>query len=736
MEEKSIWKTHKKRLLPLAVLLALSACALLFWLGKHADHNFKAASAADFFAYTDTENRLYLWREGSAEPLLLTDHAFAQDDYRETWDYWQEWDESGDVWIPNEEKALTDVVWEMPDQGLLFPENMRWTVFGMQRGAAERKEALTYLSEEELEDWMSVRAFCYDLYFQSPAPEQEARKLAENVLFYSVDQKGFVWYCQAVVDGTAETEEEEPPRARCLLYRYDGTNHRKIGEINGRREEPYRVEKGGELAFFYGMDDGLYGVKPGKEPELLAGGVDSVLYRDDNRGDLLYVRDGSVYQIQKGRKETVVYAGEEDRLSVSALGRDGKRLVIMEAEANVRYSDWIAREEGEEDADTQELWKLLEETKSDYYPQFCTVRVMDLSASPPRTIDETKGYMLMSPGDGGKGNPKGVYYMEMIPADTFEKIPLSELLGSSLPEDVLRTYAYYLDDYGARDQKQAFAWALEACWEREAFERRASVYAVTKTGISLLDELQEGIILGASEDYSPSGEELYLTQYQSPDMESDYRKYGHHLYYGYLENRYRLSGDGSCQKAVELADESRVIGDEVFYTRNMGLEGYVDLYGTRHEGVLASAADLSLESLKKSGDSDTYLFLAEGLRTGEEEEAVPVHARTDLWTAYQELGIRRDRFSEEEHLHTLMLCREGMVRELGQNIYRYAFYGEDSVWMVQYEQQETSEEEEHGRVGSLLIYEKNETRKVTDQAVWITEPGSGEGSRSASWVLE
>lgn len=287
--------------------------------------------------------------------------------------------------------------------------------------------------------------------------------------------------------------------------------------------------------------------------------------------------------------------------------------------------------------------------------------------------------------------------------DSFEKIPLSELLGSSLPEDVLRTYTYYLEEYGEDRREQAFAWALEACWEREVFEKQSSVYAVTKTGIHRLDGLAEGIVPGGSEDYSADGEQLYLLQYQSPDMEGDYRRYGHHLYYGYLENRYRLDGEGNCQKIVELADESRVVGNEVFYSRNMGLEGYVDLYRTGREGVVASAADISLKSLQKSRDSDLCLFLAEGLRSGDEEEQIPVYAGADLRAAYRELGSRQDRFSDEENLHTLILCQEGMVRELEQNIYRYDFYGNDSVWMLQYEPGETLEEEEHGRSASWVL---------------------------------
>ncbi len=56
--------------------------------------------------------------------------------------------------------------------------------------------------------------------------------------------------------------------------------------------------------------------------------------------------------------------------------------------------------------------------------------------------------------------------------------------------------------------------------------------------------------------------------------------------------------------------------------------------------------------------------------------------------------------------------------------------------MLQYEEKETPESEDRGRIQSLYVWENNEKRKITDQAVWIIKAGSGEGSRSASWVFE
>ncbi len=741
VEEKDGMHIQKKQYPFIAGVLFLAVCSLLFLNFQKEGEQSKTAPAADFFAYTDTENRLYLWREGSDEPLLLTDHAFALEGqtqevpYWKAWEYWEEWEEENEIQIRNEEKALQDVVWELPDQRLLFPRDMRWTAFGVQRGAKEQEEALAYTSGEELEEWVKVRAFCYDLYVQPSDTAQEAEKIAENVLFYSVDQKGAVWYGQASVDGTVKVRGEELPCTRCMLYRYDGIDHQKIGEINGRKKEPYRVQNDGDLVIFYGMDDRLYGCRPKKEPRLLAEGVDTVLCRDDNKANLLYIRDGSVYRISGGKEETEVYTGEEDNQLIGALGKEGKFLFVIEAQEHVRYSDWIARDGEETDADTEKLWELLEQTESKYYPLLCTVRVLDLAASPVRTVEETKGYVLMASLADKKGNPKDVYYMEMIPANSFEKIPLSELLGDSLPGDVLYAYSYYLDNYGENYAEQAFAWGLEACWEREALEKRTTVYGVTKKGIHPLEELEEGIVLSTSKDYSWDGTHLYLMQYQSPDMENDYRKYGHHVYFGYLENRYQLDGDGSCQKKVELADETRVVGDDIFYIRKMGLEGYVNLYKSSQEKLLASAAKISLDSIQKSEESEAFLFLAEGLRQ-EAEETIPVRAEADLRAAYRELGMERDRFFGEENLHTLVLCQKDMMQELEQNISYYAFYGKDSVWMLQYEEKETPESEDRGRIQSLYVWENNEKRKITDQAVWIIKAGSGEGSRSASWVFE
>lgn len=700
---------------------------------------------ADFFAYTDSKNRLYLWKEGAAEPLLLTDTAFACQEkteeipYWESWEYWEEWDEANNRWIRNEKKALQKTVWETPGQTFYFPGNMRWMHLRMRRGEKEREEALAYTAPEELEEWAGVRVFAYDLYRWQGGGHPEKERLAENVLFYSVDEKGAVWYCKASPEETLGAGEEMS-RVRCMLYRYDGTGHMEIGEINGRLEEPYRVLKGGAYVIFYGMDDSLYGCAPGKAAQLLAERVDDVLYRDDAAGKMLFTRDGTVYILQEG-KEQELLAGASDEIYAGALGEEGDRFFMLDAAEDARYADWIEFDAKGDDADAQKLWELLGDARMQYYPLLMEVKVIGYTGSLAETVEETKGYVVTGPSVDEAGTARDVYYMEMMPADTFEKIPLSELLGDSLPGDVLYAYAYYLDNYGEDYAQQALAWALEECWEREAIESRTRAYALTQNGIHPLETLKPGMVFGSGEEYSADGKLLYLMQYQSPGMEKDYRSYGHHFYYGYLENRYALDKDGGCQKVVELADGTAVLGNEVFYCRNKGLEGYVSLYRTGAEEPVAAAADISMDSLVRSVDSDAVLLLAEGLLTAGGEEQIPVRMQSELREAYAGLGLERSAFAKEEELHTLVLCQNGKAQELEKNIYEYDFYGTDSVWMLQYAPEDLGETDyesgtQNGRIGRLFVRENGEIRQITDQAVWMAGAGDQKSGGRASWVFD
>lgn len=725
----------------IGAVFCLLAGVLLFSEGDGTKET-PSAEVTDFFAYTDSQNRLYAWKEGEKEPVLLADRAFALEGagdlpYWEAWEYWQEWDEGKNQWIDNEEKALQGTVWEAPDQTFYFPSDMRWIRLRMQRGKKERKEALTYTPPGEWEDWPKVRIFGYDLYRQRPADVPIREKLAEDVLFYRLDEKGAVWYCKAVREESPQ--EKDAPYARCVLYYYDGEAHWEIGEINGRLEEPFRVLRGGEYVTFYGMDDSLYGCAPGEEAQLLAEGVDAVLYRNDVEGKLLFAREGTVYVLQDG-KEQELLAGTAKEIYAGALGEEGSRLMLLETEEDTRYEDWIRFDAAPDDADAKKLWDLLGKARLEYYPLLMDIKVIDFTGSLPETVAQTRGYVVTGPSVNEAGNPRDVYYMEMMPADTFEKIPLSQLLGNSLPGDVLHTYDYYLDNYGEDYARQALAWALEECWEREAIESRTSSYIVTQNGIRPLEQVKPGRVFGT--EYSADGKQLYLMQYQSPEMEADYRGFGHHYYYGYLENRYALGGDGNCQKVVEFADETRVYGSEVYYCRNKGLEGYVSLYRTGLEGPVAEAADISLDSLVQSQRSDAVLLLAEGLRPADEAKGqIPVRPQAALRKAYTELGLGRSAFSEEEKLHTLVLCRDGGARELEKDIYAYAFYGTDNVWMLQYATEDQGETEEEsgtkkGRTGKLFVRENEETRQITDQAVWMAKAGGQANGGSASWVFD
>lgn len=243
------------------------------------------AAQEEYFAYTDEENCLWFWEQGAGEAMLLTDRAFALEGggeteapYWEEWEYWQEWDDAVSGWIWNYEKAMEGSVQKAPDGNIFFPREMRWGNFRMQRSAGEYEEVLEYTKEEDVGEYAPVRMLLYDLYRHragtaraeteetggTEKPEDagqaaEAEMVAESVCCHYADSQGNIWYCKIEGNGVGEMEGGEYPFAASVLYRFDGKENLRIGEINGRKEEPFRVGGKGDYVVFFSLDDGFYG---------------------------------------------------------------------------------------------------------------------------------------------------------------------------------------------------------------------------------------------------------------------------------------------------------------------------------------------------------------------------------------------------------------------------------------------------------------------------------------------
>lgn len=730
--------------------------------------------AVDFFTYTEEGNRLYLWKQGAEEAVLLTDCAFAQGGeagsveegkeraengaewkYWEEWEYWQEWDERDKRWVRNDEKALEAVVKEGPDHSLYFPQRMRWENFGIEKSAAEQEEEAKYAIDREVDAYVGIKIFLYDLYRydESIWTEEvgEAEKIAGNVLFYHVDKAGHVWYCQAVGNGIRRMNGEERTMIRCMLYRYDGEEHLEIAEIDGSKNGAFLVRDDGQYVIFYGPDDGLYGAKPREDAVLLAKKVDasyhmgSGFYTDADMEDVIYRGDNAICLVLDRKKENEMQlADTENLLFAGLIGEGEKRIFLLEeiGEGEQTYADWILREEEKEDADTKRLWELMEQVSSDLYPFLCRASVMDYASSQIECIWQMDGYVLSCPTFNGIENPKKVYYLEMIPADSFQKFTLSELLGENTPADVLQAYEYCKEDYDEGEERRAISEALRSCWDYEAIRQRGEAYAATADDICWLEEAGSGSWPTLS-DYGASGDVLFPLSHVDVGLEWTYSNYSSRFYYGYREDRYALDGEGNCRKIVEAADETVVSGDEVFYSRDSGLEGAVSLYRAGMEGCIAEMVSISMESIKKSTISDAVLFLTGGLLPEEEEQEIHLRSREELKAVYDEAA--KDMGDDEEAGRTLALCDGDGVRELEKQVRQYGFYGTDSVWMRQYEEKQEEEahdsleeleewEEEAGAwsngrdCGRLQVYEEGKKKQIAEHAVWVIEPVSASGT--------
>lgn len=765
-----IGKAIKKAAIVTGVVLFFTSCGVV---GRTAaDGMEEGAGQADYkplpgtlaeagsFAYTDEENKLWLWEQGGEEPVLLTDKAFALEEkaktggsYWEEWEYWQEWDNRTGQWVWNQESALEGSVQKVPDGGVYFPQEMRWESFCMKRSAGEQEEALQYANEEAAGEYAGVRVFLYDLYRHGTEDEDgQSEEVAGNVCYYQMDGKGNIWYCR--VESAGETGMDFP-LAECTLYRYDGKENLKIGKINGRRKEPFRVDEEGEYVLFFALDDGLYGCKPGEEAELLVEGLckdmfyEWGIYADADMGRIVYAKDSAIGIKDRRSGAQWRLEGEGELLFAGLAGEKADRIWTLRIEERTAYSDWIERgmEEGE-DEDTRKLWELMERGGHGLYPSMCHAVMSDISRGEAENIQTVDGYLLdwpdvergYSPGWSDAelvSGPRQIYYMEMIPKDSMEKFTLEEVLGEYTPGDVLEIYeglkaeGGYQEIYGEAYEEYAFSDAFFRCMDGAALEKKADLYAVTAEGMRRTDgvEMENGIGV-ASAEYG--GGSLYLKTYPRVDWQ------GNGTPYKWREDIYVLAGDGSCEKVVEAAEETAVRLGEVFYSRESGVFGLASLYRSGFSGRVATAVSISMESIRKSPRSNRILFLADGL-IGDTEQTEDVRAVSveELREAYWEQTGKKTGYGGEGGERTLVLADENGAQILAENVFRYGFYGEDSIWILQHEEKKadgeedteesdpygweawSEEEDDSTRGGCLYIYENGEKKRIAERAVWM-----------------
>ncbi|HBA70261.1 MAG TPA: hypothetical protein DCZ40_13025 [Lachnospiraceae bacterium] len=763
-------------------IAAAAVIALLFsgcgYMGEETGENGGGYWQADYFAYVDEENKLYFWRQDGNGAVLLTDEAFAAGEkpeipYWEEWEYWQEWDDDREGWVWNYEKAMEGIVKEAPDGSMYFPRRMNWKTLCMKRSAGEREEAVKYAEGEPVADYARVKVFLYDLYRYHESMEgEETGKIAENVCYYGIDKKGNVWYCRAEEDGIKEADGETYPFARYMLCRYDGEENLEIAEINGRRKGAFRVSWDGNYVIFYTLDDSLCGCSAGKNGEMrietLIGDIDTdmftecSIYTNEDMSRIIYAGD-SIISVERGKEGEILGGGES--LLAAMIGKEGDKIFKAFFEEEVPYADWVDWEKEKRDQDADKLKELMERKgyKSNPYLSLCHASVADLASQ--EEIQSMDGYLLSWPAEDGMSTPRDVYYIEMIPANPFEKFTLSELLGDNTPEDVLTYYeelkeeGYYEEIYGEEYEEHAFSDALDYYIDKDALEERAELYAVTAKGMRRIEEVDnKGWII--NRNYSENSDALYFSVYWDIEPDDDRQSNRYYGYYGYgfLEDLYLLDKEGNCVKVAEAADETAVCGDEVFYSRITGMEEMVSLFRGSASGCVAEAVSVSMESIRKSGCSDAVLFLADGVAEKTDESGVHVESEKDLLKAYYDLAGGRGRYARgygygEETAERTLIWNDGNGSKiLGEDIFRYGFYGTDNVWMLQYEDEEEGEGEAYeeddwysegsSRKGGsrLYVYENGVKKQIAKGAVWMAEQErpkeAGYTEMRASWVYD
>ena len=611
----------------------------------------------DYFAFIDDTNTLGLWKEGAENPILLTEEVFSSQRHFENTCFSQEIYDPIGTYRELLEKAFS----YSPDRKkIYFPAMTEWKTYGIPKSKEmlEYEQSDEYMAEllnmyemysqedyydeemleyvEELmqsggmEKYISHSSFIYDLYCYSGAEDKEL--IAEDVFYYAVDHSGKCWYCVAKEMGTEQVEGRELPTMSYSLYCYDGSEHMEIGELSTQYGSMYGVSREGSYAIYVADDGILYEYELGGESKKLSQEPIEEVIVDDELNHIVY-RTGNELHImdRDGEKDTLTARGTFE--SVELLGAEGTQLFYMDGES-ISCEEFLKKDEKIDEAQVQEyeqMWKLLKELPMDTDVKKGRLGIYDMETGTNRELAE--GYVIIGPGQAEIEQPCEMFYLEMIPLEKYEQVPVAEFFWGYSPQDILDGYEYY-------GEEMVYQYS-----DISVLNKQAQAYIVTTDGMKPIENIDLTNKWYSYVDYAEDNSCVYVTFIKDVAEGIYYRSYA------YGEDGYRIDTEGNCSKVVENASETAVCGTHLYYTRTPG-DVTVQLYCEAVEGCILEEDAISLSSLCSNSQSESILLLG------------------DVMGYTGESG-------------TLFLYDGMEGEELAPGIYAYDFYGNDSVVMLQ-----------------------------------------------------
>lgn len=343
------------------------------------------------FAYVDSMDRLYLWRQGGDTPVLLTDKFLVL-----TADMAEE--DSAD----SSGADIRNFISFAPDhKKIYFPSSVQLRRFGG-----------------------SGMTVVYDLYCYGE--DGKAEPVAEGVTDYQVDGDGRVWYSRVTGDSSMS------------LYLAEGENQIEIGEMGNPAKADFQISGDGSYVAFQGKDGGLYGKRDGGDTVKLAERAEGKFYLSEDSQRCVYRAGNEIGVADTSGQRQIGTAETEDGGKVYLLDVNAKQVLIVEEE-KVTYGEVLENDMDAGD-DTERLWELFSGTEAKYDIRKGRIRLFDTETGQLSLLAE--GYLTDSIEYEEMEPFRGFYFFEMIPTENYRKVPVSAYCNPYTAEEVVAAYGY------------------------------------------------------------------------------------------------------------------------------------------------------------------------------------------------------------------------------------------------------------------------------------------------------
>lgn len=378
-----------------------------------------------------------------------------------------------------------------------------------------------------------------------------------------------------------------------------------------------------------------------------------------------------------GEIQTASVDGEWEEVYI--LDENGDNILLVRREEAL-YEELFTDSGSKQRTEAGQLMELMKGKTLQECAEKCRIGVYDTAAG--EYLEQKNGYLLEGLDYEEMTPVTGFYYLEMIPEENLEKIPVSDFFVPYELSEVLQEYESIGEDvfYNMSDVNCLY--------------KAGQGFIVGKGMWKCLDNIELSGQTEVRKTYNRTTNQQYIRI-----IRMLYDDEGASI--GGGEDVYEIDAEGNCRKVVEAAGQALVKLDKLYYTRVYGEEGRQKLFCLEDGNIIIEEYGIDLDRMQKSEKTKNLYYLAGNYGIGD------FFSLGGTLTVYD--GVENQALEEE--------------------ILNFTIYGDDCVAAIQNELDMSSEDFSYEMLfsagyGKLIVLENGEKKVIdesVDQVIKITE---------------